>query len=736
MEYVRYLFRFLYKSIWWLILGTFIVTFTVIYMTRNMRGNYRVQATLYTGIVSGYTIEDNGSKMDWSETQNAMDNLINIIKAESTLKRVSYRLFAHILIYGDPKNNVNHITSSSYNMVYNHVKNSPDGKHILSLIDKSSEEKTIKNLIEYTQPDKTNYVYGLFYYNHPFFSYNALRNINVFRKGNSDLLDISYESSDPGVAYFTIEFLTREFVNEYKTIRYGETDKVIAYFKSELERIGKELRENEDDLTEYNVEKRIINYVDETKEIASINKEYELREQDVLFAYNSSKAMLQELERQMDSNTKQALNNVRLIDKLKEASSLTGKITELETINSDQTEGQNSLQQYKNRLEKARKELSTISNNYIAQQYTKEGMTKKSILEQWLDQTLLFEKAKAELEIIRESRLELNDKYAFYAPVGSTIKRKERVINFTERNYLTILQSYNEALIRRKNLEMTSASLRVLNEPAYPISTEQSSRKKLVLASFLGSFVFILGFLLLIELFDRTLRDPIRTFRLTGCKVLGAYPNSVLSLNAQVNKERKLIAANFLSISVLRFFTNHNPDLPYIINLLSTSEETGKSHLAVLLETIWQEKGLKVRHLSWDKDFNPNSRDYSLATSLNDLYQKGDEDILIVEHPTLNRTNIPNALLHEANLNLLIVSAIVGWKDTDHILLEKLKSQIGDTPLYIYLNHSTSTVVERFTGMLPPYTLRRRIFYKISQLALTEKMSFNIRPSKKSAKNK
>lgn len=76
-----------------------------------------------------------------------------------------------------------------------------------------------------------------------------------------------------------------------KNIRYGETDKVIEYFRSELARIGHELRMAEDSLTQYNTEKGIINYYDETKEIAAINKEFELREQDVLLAYSSSLIM-------------------------------------------------------------------------------------------------------------------------------------------------------------------------------------------------------------------------------------------------------------------------------------------------------------------------------------------------------------------------------------------------------------------------------------------------------------
>lgn len=88
--------------------------------------------------------------------------------------------------------------------------------------------------------------------------------------------------------------------------------------------------------------------------------------------------------------------------------------------------------------------------------YTKTGIARTNIVEQWLDQTLAYEKAKAELDIVKKSRIDLNEKYQFYAPVGTTIKRKERVISFSEQSYLTNLASYNEALSCKKNLEMTS----------------------------------------------------------------------------------------------------------------------------------------------------------------------------------------------------------------------------------------------------------------------------------------
>ena len=135
MEYILYLSRFMYRIRWWLILGTGAITLLAIILTTNMKRTYSVDTTLYTGVVSGYSIEDGGGVTDWAATQNAIDNLINIIRAESTLKRVSLRLYARNLIHGDPDKDNNYITAEHYRQLYNHVKNSPHGKEILALVD-------------------------------------------------------------------------------------------------------------------------------------------------------------------------------------------------------------------------------------------------------------------------------------------------------------------------------------------------------------------------------------------------------------------------------------------------------------------------------------------------------------------------------------------------------------------------------------------------------------------------
>ena len=727
MNFIISIIRTLFHHRWTILVGTSVFTLLVFYFTRHMQGGYDVKATLYTGVASGYNLESD-KRTDWATVQNSMDNLISIMQAESTLKRVFLRLFSRVLILGNPETENEGITSSSYNYTYNHLKNSPNGPEILKLIDKSSEDKTMANLEAYMRPKKGNYIYEMFYYNHPFYSYNALKNIKVQRRLTSDLLDISYTSGDPGIAYNTVSILMEEFVEEYRRIRYGETDKVIKYFEEELKRIGKKLNSEEEDLTKYNVEKRIINYLDETKEIAAINKEYELREQDALFAYNSTKSMLEELERHMDSNAKQVLKNIEFVDKLREASSITGKISEIEAMSDSKDKADLSVEGDKRRLNELKQELNELTTSYVGHKYTKEGASRTSIIDQWLEQTLLFEKAKAELQIVQNARRELNSRYVFFAPVGTTIKQKERSINFTERSYLTVLQSYNEALLRKKNLEMTSATLKVLNEPTYPIASNSTNRKQIIIAVCIGSFLIIIALLVLIEILDRTLRDAARTRRVTGYRTIGAIPSLSTSRYGGLTKTYVQLSVKELTNSLLRFLDKRKSPGVFIINLLSTGRDSGEDVIGNLICGYMQSRMLNTRFIIYGEDFNTDSTQYLLARSITDFYALQGEDILIVAYPPLSESNIPTALLHDANANILVAPADRGWKSIDKQLCEQLMLQLGKSEIHfrICLTNASREAAEDFTGQLPPYTMLRRLEYRFSQLSLTEKIIFNL----------
>lgn len=719
MEYILYLFRFIYRIRWWLIIAPLCVAFMVYSAYQGAHGNYTVQTTVYTGVESGYGIE---GQRTTGNPINAMANLINIMSSESTLRRVSFRLFARNMINGDLEKDNNIITAGSYREIYNRAKNHRD---LMALIDKTSEDKTVENLYKYEKQDPDNFVYGLFHYFHPHYSYNALKNIRIEREGQSDLLQISYSCGDPGVAYNTLEILLKEFVSEYRELRYGETDKVIDYFEEQLRRSGHDLRVAEDSLMEYNIDKKIINYSSETDNIAGLNSTYELQQQTVMIAYNSSKALMDELETRMGDNLKMLKNNKDFLSKLDEASNLSGKVTEIESFsanNSEDISASQNLKNYKERLSKATGNLYNIADTFTAHKYSKEGVDQRSILSLWLEQLLIHEKAKADLAVIQESQEANGEKYAYYAPIGSTLKRKERDINFKESNYMNFLTNYNSALMRKKNLEMTATTIKVLNPPSLPLSPESIGRKKLVMLSYASSMMLIVAFFLLLEVMDRTLRDKIRAERLIGSRISSGFPGKANLQYRSYNRVCDTIASRQLSTVILPFFKQKKKDnYPYIMGIISMEPQEGKSYISEQLRVYWERIGLRVKILNWENDFSVYSREYTLAQSLEDIYTPtGEEDILIIEYPNLKKFAIPEALLHAGNINTLVVRGNRAWKETDKNIFNELKELSGKTPLRICLNKISRNEVEGFTGMLPPYSRWRKLEYRFSHLGLTE----------------
>ena len=131
MNYIAYTARFLYRIKWWLILAPIIVALAVFFKMGAQPRNYKSMTTVYTGIVSGYDITTTeGTRQDWNIINNAMDNLINIILSQTTLKNVSMRLYAQGLTHLDPDNDNQYLTARTSRYLLNRTP-----KEVMDLAD-------------------------------------------------------------------------------------------------------------------------------------------------------------------------------------------------------------------------------------------------------------------------------------------------------------------------------------------------------------------------------------------------------------------------------------------------------------------------------------------------------------------------------------------------------------------------------------------------------------------------
>ena len=190
MDIVQFISQFFYRIRYWLLWGSLIVTALVIYFTQFLPFKYTVNSSIYAGVTNSINID--GSKL--VNINSTFDNLINIAKSKSTLEKVSVRLLATSFVYGEEWKDNMYIQAKHYRQL---TQITP--KEVLALVDRSSLDKTIQNFTEYRKEHSNNFIYAMYSRPRAFYSYEALNTIIVKRLGVSDIIELSYTSSDPGI---------------------------------------------------------------------------------------------------------------------------------------------------------------------------------------------------------------------------------------------------------------------------------------------------------------------------------------------------------------------------------------------------------------------------------------------------------------------------------------------------------------------------------------------------------
>lgn len=718
MDLFRYLVRFLYKIRWYLVILPLIALIVAWFMTRNMERIYDANTTIYTGMITGYNLEGTGTT--GGNAQTNITNLMLIITTDNTIHEVSLRLFARCMMYGNPNKNNNYISAEHFRQLYASVP--PEVK---ALINRNSESATYANLKAYEKPSQDNYLFGLLNY-HPYFGINSITSrLKVLQLEKSDIIDIAYSANDAGIAYNTLDILNDVFARQYQAIRFGETGNVIKFFEREVHRLWRILTSAEDDLIRYNISKRIINYGEQTKQLAALEAQQQNFRNDQLLNRTTSKALLDYLERQLGNRAQIIRSNKEFTSQVRDISRIQSRISNLKLMSSEaggnNNEAQEELAKAQRDLQAATGRVTQLTKDIEAANYSTEtGVKANDMLARWLEQLLLLEKTKAEESATNVMKDNLDKQYLYYAPIGATLDRKDRHISFIEGNYMEMLRALNAARLRQKNLQMSTATLRVLNPPMFPLNAQPTNRMMILLGAFMLTFMLTALYFLLIEMLDRTLRDRMRSERITKVPVMGCFPKESNLRYRRFNKTIADMAIKQLSKALLPHFREGQQN---VLNLLSTDSGNGKSYLAQELENYWISIGLQVRRLTYDEDFLAEDSKFILARDIKDLCPDIlPDEIAIIEYPHLDDYSISPALLNMGTVNLMVTRANRTWKDIDQKALKEVQAMLDEehkNSLFMYLTEAGRYAVEEFVGQLPPYTKFSNFVYRMSQLGLT-----------------
>lgn len=714
MDILLFISQFLYRIRYWLLWGTLFVTGLVIYFTQFLPYSYTVKSSLYAGITSSTSLD--GAAVNFSVVAATFDNLVNIAKSRGTLEKVSLRLLASSYTHGEEWKDNQYIQAKHYRQL---LQITP--KEVMELIDRKDESKTLANLTAYKKNDHNNFIYSVFNRTIAFYSMAALDRVELKRIGNSDILDISYTSADPGLTQLTVAFLLEELINAYEILRFKSTNDVIAYFEEQVRLAKVRLSEEEDNLMHYNVQERIINYGEETKALAATRYQVDDRLEAAKRTYEGAVALRKMLDEKMDVRAQIIRNNTNLLQELDKVSNLNQSIMEKEIFISDKSKSKSEeLQKEKTELRQAEDRISSISDNLNEFAFTKEGVGIENMINEWLIALVNEARAQAEMKVLESRQQDIFDQYSHMSPVGTQVNRKERAIDIAEDNYRTQLSGLASANLRLKNIEMSTSNLQTVAPPSYPLTDNGRNRLMYILAAFFGSMIFIILYFLLIEVLDHTLRDPYRSKRLSGLPVIAAF-NGISNLKYRgFLKACNRLAAAYCCNRLNKYMKVGEPT---VINLLSINSREGKSFLAKYFIRHWESEGLRVRLVTHDYDFESNGKQYVQAQQLSDFWMLNEAektpDIILVEYPSIKDSSIPLPVLQKADVNLLIANACRLWRDSDNTTLAPFKEALKDTPFMLYLNNADRDVVESFTGELPPKMPIHSFISRLAQLGLT-----------------
>jgi succinoglycan biosynthesis transport protein ExoP len=774
--------RIILKNLALLIAVPIVLALLVVYLTKNPDFKYVSETTLFTGIATGSSVEMDKS-FNYFVVNTGFDNLINIVKSRNTQKEVAIRLLSLHLMLDKPspqiisEKNLNAIKSITPNYIYSYIakdenlienesnKSALSDSSMLNVADKKASdliipqsinkrafEQTVQNLSRLMESNDTNFVYKLLNFPNPHYSFKDLSSIKVTRIFSSDMIQLKYESDDPGICQNTLAFLTDACIRSYRSVKENRSDAVIKYFENQLAMAAERLRIAEDNLLLFNKQNNIINYYEQSKAVAIVKEDLDVDYNNKRIKLAGIEAAIKRLEEKLDLQEQIQLKSSALLEKREQIGKINFSIAKAETFGIKNDEQTNNLAQLKAEAATAENELKETVANLYSYSNTKDGLPVATLLNEWISNVIEAENLKAGLIVLGEQIKEFQKQYAIYAPAGANIKRIEREISVSEQEFLEILHGLNLAKLKLQDNELAS-SLKVVDPPYFPLFSVPTKRKILVVLAAMVGFIFVLSFIIFAEYFDESLKNSNRASKILNLDYLGIIPkihrkSDFVNLSVIINRLAELITQK---IDIYLKENSSNQSVRILL-FFSTQAEEGKSTIARNISTQFKKSGKKILFLNYSgsstnkgntiieiensdkikssairkkslyKKYSINAfldnqdlteseySEYNLEELLkvsdidsfisNKLTLTGKLDYILIEIPEIIHYRYPSSIISNIDLPILVCRANRVWKDADQAALEMISKDLKNKPCFI-LNGTELEAIETILGDLP-----------------------------------
>lgn len=476
-------------------LAAVIVTY---FLVKHLPDKYVSQSRIATGIVDN-TAPASASRLMLQDMQAAQefDNVIQMMMLKKIVNQVSYQLIVHDLTtdssYRKKSKLVNQLNSQAkahaievYNYKYRHMED-------LSLFNK--DEKGLYEVLKSMRYDYT----------------SILKDLRVYRAGNSDFITVEFESENPTLSAFVVNTLCREFITYYTSVVKENQFKETTYLDSMMRAKQNEMTAKMDALKDYKIKNRVLNLNEQAKalygQLADFETKKELAERDV----ESYTAAIKNIDRKFDPADRRYMES-SLVSVNKEIDATKKQIKDL----NQKYISSNFDPSYQPKLDALKADLANEISEAADKHAYNPLVAKENLVTQKLTLETSRELAENGLDVLNAEITTLNRRLDVLVPNEAVIEAYQKDIDIVSREYIELLAKYNESsMASNSSVRMRQA------EVAMPGTQQPSKKMLLVILSGIISFVFCIVVLFILFMLDRSIQEPKALANATGMPVLG-----------------------------------------------------------------------------------------------------------------------------------------------------------------------------------------------------------------------
>ena len=677
----------LLKRRWpWLLLLPLVLAAATYFFARRQPLVYASDTTLYTGIVSGYSLSGN-AEADFNLVNNAYDNITNLATARATKTEALLRLLA------------SHLWRSSRQPALLSI--APTDALATALpaalrqrLLGTDSAATLANVRAYALASDTNRVARLLQAPSGTYALASLDNLTAKRLNSSDLFRMEYESRNPQLSRTTLVLVTQTLLDEERGLHAGQAAPVVKYYEDEVARTKARLDKAEASNLAFNRSNNIINYGEQSKNIANEKEALAGSLTEMNQQYAGSQAALAAVRSRLGKRTNALQSSQQLLEQRQQLSRLNAAIANERLFGQQQEQGSSTsrVAQLQAEADKASQSLRTSVGNYYTRDNSAEGIPAKDLLDELVRNTLAVDEARAKLGVMNRRQQDFDREYQRMAPLGATLGRIEREIDLAEKAYLAALASLNSSKSNAQNVALTN-NLKVVDPPNLPTGPKSSKVILLTAGAGIAGLVLVASIVLAMGLLDSSLRSPLVATRRTGLTVAGLTPDTAAPAANLATLEQRG-TDQLVQHLLLKANLRAPGSGPLVVGVASMHAGVGKTTLTHSLATRAHSLGLPVLALYPSGSVLPAqsaapASQYAapeaavLATPLAQLVAKAAgagaaslaaARLVLVELPALREAALPAGVLRELGLVLLAVPATHTWAFADKQALRELRT--------------------------------------------------------------